>query len=172
VGKPAPTPRNALDRALYRVLYRPDGRLHGVRIALTIAISTFVVGAVTAAVLIAAGVSSTNGVAMWSAVIFLTIKVPVLGGLWLLLLRHVEEPGEESLGREQTEAVTARLREQAERVALRPDAVPQLRHLLDQAWYVADRADDADKASAVGCALHIQELLTNASRVRGGRTSG
>jgi hypothetical protein len=170
VGKPPPTPRNAADRALFRVLYRPDGRLHGLRIALIVAVSAFVIGAVTAAVLIAAGVSTTNGLATWTAVIFLTIKVPVLGGLWLLLMRHVEEPGEELLGRDELESVCARLRGRAEALAGRPGGAAQLRHLLDQAWYLADRAEDADKATAVACALHIQELLTDAGRVRGGRT--
>ncbi|MEW6582372.1 MAG: hypothetical protein AB1416_06395 [Actinomycetota bacterium] len=162
---PAASRPRLASRVLTRLLYRADGSLSGVKVTAIAAAAVILFTAISIPVILAIGVDSTTGIAMWVVVLLVTVKLPALGIFWWMLSRHVETPGQEALTSREIQALIERLDGEALRASRRPDAADELRRLLGDAWYVADRAADADKASAVACALRIQELAARGGRV-------
>jgi hypothetical protein len=149
---------------LTRLFYRADGQLSPLKICGATIGAVVVFTAVSVPLLIAGGVSTVNGLATWVLILLLGVKLPALAIFWWMLGRHLERPGQESLTPDDVSSLIRRLETQAEAAATRPDATEELARLLDDAWYVADRAPDDQKAVAVACALHIQELAAIRAR--------
>jgi hypothetical protein len=160
----AGTPPRLPSRVLTRLLYQRDGSLSGLKICAFAIGAVLVFSAISVPIILAMGVNSTTGIAMWVLILLLTVKLPALGIFWWMLGRHLERPGEERLTSGEIHSLIERLEAQALRVSRGPDAAAELSRLLDDAWFVADKAPDADKASAVACALHIQELAVGRGR--------
>lgn len=144
-------------RLLTRLFYRADGALSPLKICGSALAAIVVLTAISVPLLIAGGVNSVNGLATWVLILLLGVKLPALAIFWWMLGRHVERPGQERLSADDVDSLVQRIEAQAVAAAARPDAGQELRRLLDDAWFVADKAPDEKKAVAVACALHIQE---------------
>jgi hypothetical protein len=159
-------------RVLTRLFYRRDGSLSGPKIC-GVAIGAIVLfTAISVPLILASGVNSTTGIAAWVVILLVTVKLPALAVFWWMLGRHVERPGEERLTSREIHSLIERLEAQALRASRRPGSGPEMAQLLEDAWYVADRASDEDKATAVACALHIQELASARGHVGRGPAAG
>lgn len=145
-------------RILTRLVYRRDGELSPLKICATAIGAIVVSSAITVPLLLSAGVTTTTGIATWVLVLLLGVKLPALAVFWWMLGRHLERPGDERLTSDDVRSLIERLEAQAAATPRRPGAAAEFQRLLDDAWFVADKAPSADKASAVACALHIQEL--------------
>jgi hypothetical protein len=144
-------------RLLTRLFYRPDGELSPLKICGSALGAVVAFTAVSVPLLVAGGVSSINGLATWVLILLLGVKLPALAIFWWMLGRHLEPPGQERLSADDVDSLVQKIEAQAVAAATRPDATEEFRRLLDDAWYVADKAPDEKKAVAVACALHIQE---------------
>lgn len=159
-------------RVLTRLFYRRDGSLSAPKIVGTAFGSVILFTAIAVPIIVSMGVDSTTGIAMWVTILFFSVKLPALAVFWWMLGRHLERPGEERLTSSEIHSLVTRLEAEAQRASRGPAPSAALARLLDDAWFVADRAPDADKATAVACALHIQELSQLSTRSRGARPAG
>lgn len=152
-------------RLLTRLFYRADGELSPLKICGTTVGAIVVFTAISVPLLVAGGVNTVNGLATWVLILLVGVKLPALAIFWWMLGRHLERPGQERLSSDDVASLIARLEAQADAVAGRPGAEEEFTRLLEDAWFVADKAPDDQKAVAVACALHIQELATVRGRV-------
>jgi hypothetical protein len=158
MSPPTPTRPRLATQILTRLFYRADGELSPLKICATALGSVLLFTMVSVPLLAAGGVSTVNGLATWVLILLVGVKLPALAIFWWMLGRHVEKPGQEQLSSEDAHSLMARLQAQAETAHLGADPETELKQLKEDAWFVADRAPDADKAAAVACALRIQEL--------------
>lgn len=157
-------PARLPSRILTRLFYRRDGELSPLKICGAAIGAIVVLSAISVPLLLSAGVTSTTGIATWVVVLVLGVKLPALAVFWWMLGRHLERPGSERLTSDDVRSLIERLEAQAAATPRRPGAAAEFQRLLDDAWFVADKAPAADKASAVACALHIQELAAGRER--------
>jgi len=150
-------------RILTRLFYHRDGELSPLKICASAIAAIIVFSAIAVPLLRSAGVTSSTAIATWVLILLLGVKLPALAVFWWMLGRHLERPGSERLTSDDVRSLIERIEAQAAAVR-RPDPAAEFQQLLDDAWFVADRAPDADKASAVACALHIQEMAAGRER--------
>jgi hypothetical protein len=140
------------------VLHDAEGRLHSGRALALIAALVFLIGLATSLMLFVSGAVGTEALVIGGVIIFLVVKVPLLGIVWWLMGRHLERPGEQRWSAEERAEILAYLEREAARAVGRPDASKRLAYLSREAWNVADHSPAEEKAGAVATALRIRSL--------------
>jgi hypothetical protein len=127
----------------------------------------------TYAALLAANLGSPGTLALWVVAAFLVIKVPLLIVCWWIIARRRDPEGGGGWDSRECREILDYLEAQAAAAEGRPDAGSRLAYFAREAWFVADRAADADKGAAVETAVRLDALAATA---RGGglpqRTAG
>jgi hypothetical protein len=140
------------------LLHDSEGRLHGRRSFFVIAGLVFLIGFATVLVGLLSSALSATVVAIAALVVLILFKAPLLAIIWHLMGRHLERPGHEVWSDEERQEILAYLERQARESVGRPDARARLDYLTREAWAVADRSPDEDKAQAVATALRIRAM--------------
>lgn len=150
-----------------RLVYAPDGRLHGPRLLAGVVLAVALISLTTFAGLLLAGAGRPEQLAIWVLAGFLVVKVPLLGVLWWILMRRPDEnhPGGWSGG--ECDEILAYLERSAAEAADRPEAPARLAYFAREAWYVAEHATDADRPRAAETAARIQALAERAREPAG-----
>jgi len=143
---------------LRRLVVDEHGDVRGNRVLFAVAALAMLTALGTFIALVAAGAGEVDVLGAWVVGILLLVKIPALAILWWALGRHVEKPGENRWDSREVARILASLEEQARLSVARPGAALRLAHLSREAWFVADRAPDADKPEAVAAALRIDSL--------------
>jgi hypothetical protein len=121
-------------------------------------------GGTTLVILILVVVQPPTAIAALLAFGIIGCKLPLLVWCWRIMGRHMETPGKPVVwSAEETREILAYLTRQAEASRTAPDAAARLAYLTKEAWHVADQADGALKADAVGVALEISRLAETAA---------
>ena len=126
-----------------------------VGVMVVLALGTFVA-------LLAANAGSPETLALWVTAAFLLIKVPMLVVVWWILSRRRDPAGGGGWESRECREILAYLETQAREAAGRPDGAKRLAYFAREAWFVADRAGDADKGAAVETAVTIDALAAAA----------
>lgn len=124
----------------------------------------------TFAALLAANLGSPGTLAVWVVGAFLVIKVPLLIVCWWIITRRRDPTGGGGWESRECRQILDYLEAQAADAQGRPDAAARLSYFAREAWFVADRAADADKGAAVETAVRIEGMAA-AAGVRVGRTA-
>jgi hypothetical protein len=96
---------------------------------------------------------------IWMMVIVVALKIPLIAFVGWLIYRNKEIPGVPVVWSDrEVREILNYIVAQARASAGRPDAAARLVYLSREAWHVADQADGALKADAVGVALEIDRL--------------
>ncbi len=122
----------------------------------------------TFAALLAANLGSPETLAMWVIGATLVIKVPLLIVCWWIITRRRDPAGGGGWESRECRQILDYLETQAADAKGRPDAAARLSYFAREAWFVADRAADADKGAAVETAVRIEAMAAEAG-VRVGR---
>lgn len=145
---------------LSRALFTTDGRIRRRRM-----VPTFIALAMLAllgGMLVAFAPAAADTRALFMTLIGLGIatKLPLIGLIAWLVLRNNEWPSRPpKWSRAEVGEIVDYIRQEAVRVSGRRDSVARLTYLRDEAWHVADRAEDAQTPEAVALALEIQALI-------------
>jgi hypothetical protein len=140
--------------------FQPNGRVRVTRMVVTMAILVFfaMFGA-GFMVFIELFTKNTGLKVTWLVVFVVLAKLPLITFCWWLIARNKEVPGVPVVwSEEETREILGALIRQARQSLEMPDTAPRLAYLSREAWHVADRADGAVKADAVGVALEIDRL--------------
>ena len=121
----------------------------------------------TYAALLAANAGSPGTLALWVTAAFLFIKIPLLIVVWWIISRRRDPAGGGGWESRECREILAYLETQAREAAGRPDAAARLAYFAREAWFVADRAGDADKGAAVETAVTLDALAASAARTAG-----
>jgi hypothetical protein len=138
-----------------RFVHDEDGHLRTVRILVCGGALAVLTAVGTLAALVAAGSTSPGLVAVAVLGALLVIKLPILVVVWRAMGRHLESPGETRWSDEDVTQILERLRQESTRAAGRADSGERLRHLSEEAWYVADHVPDRHRSEAVSVAVEI-----------------
>lgn len=130
-----------------------------------------VLGLGSFAALLAAGAGSPETLAIWVGAAFLFIKVPILLVMWWVISRRRDPTGGGGWSTKECSQILGYLETQAHEAQGRPDAATRLRYFAREAWFVADRADDADKGAAVETAVMIDAMAAAAGAPPAGRAA-
>jgi hypothetical protein len=122
-----------------------------------------VLGLGTFAALLAAGAGSPETLAIWVTAAFLLVKVPLLIVIWWVISRRRDPTGGGGWSTRECSEILDYLETQACAAVGRPDAASRLAYFAREAWFVADRADDADKGAAVETAVTIDAMAAAAA---------
>lgn len=112
--------------------------------------------------LVAAGAGNPTALALWMTVAFLFVKVPFLSVVWWILSRRRDPKGGGGWSAGETGEILQYLETQARDSVGRPDAATRLAYFAREAWFVADRADDAHTPAAVDAAVMIEAMAVEA----------
>jgi hypothetical protein len=151
---------------LVALLHDSEGRLNGRRAFLVIAALVFLIGFATVGVALLSPFLGATVVGVAALVVLVLVKAPLLALVWRLMGRHLERPGQEVWSAEERREILDYLERQARESVARPDARARLDFLTREAWTVADRSPDEDKAQAVATALRIRAMSPAAERSR------
>ncbi len=122
----------------------------------------------TFAALLAANLGSPGTLALWVLGAFVLIKVPLLIVCWWIITRRRDPVGGGGWETRECRQILDYLETQAAAAEGRPDAGARLSYFAREAWFVADRAADADKGAAVETAVRI-DAMAAAAGARVGR---
>ena len=122
----------------------------------------------TFAALLAANLGSPGTLAMWVIGAFFVIKVPLLIVCWWIITRRRDPAGGGGWESRECREILDYLETQAAAAEGRPDAGARLAYFAREAWFVADRALDADKGAAVETAVRL-DAMAAAAAARAGR---
>jgi hypothetical protein len=112
--------------------------------------------------LLIADAGSPGALAAWVTAAFLFVKVPFLMVMWWILTRRRDAPGGGGWSSTETGEILAYLEREARASVGRPDAAARLAYFAREAWFVADRADDAETPAAVDTAVLIEAMAAEA----------
>lgn len=112
--------------------------------------------------LLIADAGSPGALAAWVTAAFFLVKVPFLMVMWWVLSRRRDAPGGGGWSHGETDEILAYLEREARASVGRPDAAARLAYFAREAWFVADRADDAETPAAVDTAVLIEAMASEA----------
>jgi hypothetical protein len=140
--------------------FQPNGRVRFRRMAITLATLIFFAMFGTGFMLFIALFAGNPGLKLAWLVVFVVIaKLPLIMFCWWLIARNKEDPRRPAnWSPEETQEILRALTSQARQSLELPDTAARLAYLSKEAWHVADRAEGAAKADAVGVALEIDRL--------------
>jgi hypothetical protein len=118
--------------------------------------------------LLAADAGSPGTLAVWATIAFFAVKVPLLAVAWWVIARRRDPAGGGGWESRECREILDYLETQAEVAAGRPDAGRRLAYFAREAWFVADRAGDADKGAAVETAVRLDAMAAAAGARSGG----
>lgn len=169
-----PTPSAARRGLMERALADREGDLRTRTLLVLLAAAAGILTLGMFASLLAAGAGSPGAIAVWVTAAFLFIKLPLLGVVWWILSRRGDAPGGGGWSSRETGQILDYLERQARESVGRPDAASRLSYFAREAWFVADRADDADTPAAVDTAVMIEAMAVEAGAPveRGGAAGG
>jgi hypothetical protein len=124
--------------------------------------AAFIIGIGTYAGLLAADAGSPGTLVLWVVAALLLIKLPLLAVMWWVISRRRDPAGGGGWSSKECRQILAYLEEQARESAGRPDAATRLAYFAREAWFVADRATDADTPAAVDTAVLIEAMAAEA----------
>lgn len=173
----------ATDRALpprrspfARMFTDRDGDLRATPLIGVVMGAALILGVGTYAGLLAADAGSPGTLAIWVVSALVLIKLPLLGVMWWVIARRRDPAGGGGWSSRECRQILAYLEEQARESAGRPDAATRLAYYAREAWFVADRATDADTPAAVDTAVLIEAMAAEAGapvdRSRAGGAAG
>jgi hypothetical protein len=163
---PSPAPRRGL---IARFAHDRDGHLHTVRLLGGVAAAVALLSLATYAGLLMADTGSPGALAVWVLAGFVLVKVPLLSVVWWILMRRDPEQRSADWSSDEATEILDYLEAQASEAAGRPDAAARLAYFAKEAWFVADNAADADKATAAAVAVRIQAMASDAAARPGSR---
>lgn len=147
--------RAAAKSPIVRVFYDREGDLRTTQVLAIVMFSVLLIVGGTVAISFAGAIAGTEVLVVGALIVFLAIKLPFLGMVWWLLMRH---GGKEAHGhwddRERAE-ILQYLLTQAEEAKGRPDEAARLQWLTREAWSIADTVPDEHRAEAVAVAVEI-----------------
>ena len=157
-----------MGQALNNFYFQPNGRVRLRRMAITTAILIFFAMFGTGFMLFIALFSGDPGLKLaWLVVFVVLAKLPLIMFCWWLIARNKEDPRRPAnWSPDETQEILRALVSQARQSLELPDTAARLAYLSREAWHVADRAEGAAKADAVGVALEIDRLAAGRSRRR------
>jgi hypothetical protein len=117
----------------------------------------------TFAALLAANLGSPGTLALWVLGAFIVIKLPLLVVCWWIITRRRDPAGGGGWESRECRQILDYLETQAADAEGRPDAATRLAYFAREAWFVADRAADADKGAAVETAVRIDAMAADAA---------
>jgi hypothetical protein len=140
--------------------FKPNGRVRMRRMVITAAILIFFAMFGTGFMLFIELFTKNSGLKVtWLVVFVILAKLPLIIFCWWLIARNKEIPGVPVVwSTEETHEILGALTRQARQSLEMPDTGARLAYLSREAWHVADQADGAVKADAVGVALEIDRL--------------
>ena len=145
------------------LLHDDEGRLRNDRTFVVIALLVFLIGLTTVMIFFIGTAVAPSIVILAALIVLVLVKAPLLVLVWRLMGRHMERPGEPSWDGEERSEILAYLEREAQASLSRPDARARLDYLTREAWNVADRSPDDEKAQAVATALRIRALTPAAA---------
>jgi hypothetical protein len=122
----------------------------------------------TFAALLAANLGSPGTLALWVVAAFLVVKVPLLIVCWWIITRRRDPAGGGGWESRECREILDYLETQGAAAEGRPDAGARLAYFAREAWFVADRALDADKGAAVETAVRLDAMAAAAGARAGG----
>jgi hypothetical protein len=122
----------------------------------------------TFAALLAANLGSPGTLALWVVAAFLVVKVPLLIVCWWIITRRRDPAGGGGWESRECREILDYLEAQGAAAEGRPDAGARLAYFAREAWFVADRALDADKGAAVETAVRLDAMAAAAGAPAGG----
>jgi hypothetical protein len=142
------------------LFYQPNGRVRLRRMVITMATLIFFALFGTGFMLFIELFGHNSGLDVAWLVIFVVVaKLPLIAFCWWLIARNKELPGVPVVwSTEETHEILRALSSQARQSLTLPETGARLAYLSREAWHVADQADGAVKADAVGVALEIDRL--------------
>ncbi len=147
--------RAANNSAFVRLFYDRDGDMRTLRVLAIIFFSVAIIVGATVAVSFAGAIAGTEVLLAGALIVFLVIKLPFLGLVWWLMMRHGSpEHAAEWDDRERAE-ILQYLLDQAQQAKGRPDEAQRLQWLAREAWHVADTVSDEHRPQAVAVAVEI-----------------
>ncbi len=160
---------------LSRALFTPDGRIRRRRMIPTFI--ALVVLALLGSLLVTFAPAAADTPALFNALIGLGIasKLPLIALIAWLMLRNREWPSRPpNWSKDEVGEILDYIRSESARAEGREDATDRLTYLRDEAWHVADRAEDAQTPEAVALALEIQAAIERSmgAPTRGQRRGG
>lgn len=150
-------------RSLFaRLFSTPAGDLRTTALIGVAMASAIVLALGTYAALLAANMGSPGTLALWVIAAFFVIKLPLLAVAWWVISRRRDPQGGGGWTSEECREILDYLEAQAREAAGRPDAASRLAYFAREAWFVADRATDADTPAAVDTAVLIEGMAAEA----------
>ena len=140
------------------LLHDSEGRLRANRTFAVIASLVFLIGLATVVVVLLSLAVSPGVIAIAAVIVLVVVKLPLLVLVWRLMGRHLERPGDVTWDADERREILEYLERQAAESVGRPDARARLDYLSREAWNVADRSPDEEKAQAVAAALRIRAM--------------
>jgi hypothetical protein len=148
-----------------------EGDLRTPLLVVVVVAALVILGLGTFAALLAAGAGSPETLAIWVTAAFLFIKVPLLLVMWWVITRRRDPLGGGGWSTRECSEILGYLETQAREAVGRPDAATRLAYFAREAWFVADRAEDADKGTAVETAVTIDAMAAAAGAPPAGRAA-
>lgn len=112
--------------------------------------------------LLAADLGSPATLALWTTAAFVLIKVPLLALIWWVIARRRDPVAGGGWGSRECREIREYLEVEARASVGRPDAPTRLAYYAREAWFVADRASDADRPASVDTAVLIEAMAAEA----------
>lgn len=145
---------------LNRYLFDEHGRARRSRMLVTV-LALIVMALVGSGLFMAVGLFAAKPplAPAWVLVIVVALKLPLIAFVGWLIYRNKEIPGVPVVWSDrEVRKILDYLSAQASASLSRADAGARLGYLAGEAWHVADQAEGALKADAVGIALEIDRL--------------
>jgi len=142
------------------LFYQPNGRVRLRRMVITMATLIFFALFGTGFMLFIELFGHNSGLDVaWLVMFVVVAKLPLIAFCWWLIARNKELPGVPVVwSTEETHEILRALSSQARQSLPLAETGARLAYLSREAWHVADQADGAVKADAVGVALEIDRL--------------
>ena len=146
-----------------RLFYDTDGDLRGWR---ALGVVAFLAAAVVFGTVVASFAGAAFGpdtLATAALIVFLGIKLPLLGFVFWILMRQGGGYTQAELTTRERTRVLVSLVEQARAARGAPDGAERLRWAAREAWRIADEAPDDERQAAIAVAVEISGMTPAAS---------
>jgi hypothetical protein len=155
--------RAANQSAFVRLFYDREGDLRSARVLGIIVISVALIVAGTVAVSFAGAIAGPETLVIGALVIFLAIKLPFLGLVFWIMMRHGGGYTQSDWSDRERGEILDYLRMQAREAKGKPDEAQRLQWLSREAWHVADTVPDEHRGEAVALAVEISAMRPTTS---------
>ncbi len=138
-----------------RLFYDTEGDLRGWRALAVVGVLAATVVLGTVIVSLAGAAFGPQALSIGALVVFLAIKIPLLGFVFWVLMRKGGGYTQVEMSAVERSRVLASLLEQARTAKGAADEADRLRWASREAWRIADEAPDAERQRAIAVAVEI-----------------